>query len=161
MRILNIYGKNYSGAYAHIRVACRGIVVENGRILLCYEPRDDQWMIPGGGLEENESYEDCCIRELAEETGYIGKPTRHALILNEYYGDWLYVSHYFLCESVGKTERNLTQSELAVGLEPKWLEIEKAICEFSKHQSYAAENDMKRGMYLREYTALSAIIEWE
>ena len=30
---------------------------------------DDKYIIPGGGLEEGETYEQCCERELLEETG--------------------------------------------------------------------------------------------
>lgn len=28
------------------------------------------WSVPSGGIEENETFEDCCIREVWEETGY-------------------------------------------------------------------------------------------
>ncbi|MFS0749280.1 NUDIX hydrolase [Oceanobacillus sp. 1P07AA] len=31
------------------------------------------WSVPSGGIEEGETLEECCIRELNEETGYIGK----------------------------------------------------------------------------------------
>ena len=160
MEAVEIYGANWKGKYAHIREACRGIIVEDGKILLCYEPRDDQFMIPGGGLEEGESYEECCARELAEETGDVINVSRYALTINEYYGDWLFISHYFMCERVGKTERNLTQSELNVGLEPVWLPVLDAINAFSKYESYVnASNKMKSGMYLREYKALSSIFK--
>ena len=44
-------------------------VVENnnGEILLCYS--DNNYHLPGGHLEEGESYEDCLVREIKEETG--------------------------------------------------------------------------------------------
>ena len=159
MNAVEIYGANHMKAYKYIREACRGIVVENGKMLLCYEQKDDQWMIPGGGIEKGETHKECCARELTEETGYIVKVKSKVLTINEYYEDWLFISHYFICECIGKRERNLTQSEIEVGLEPKWLPIEEAIDAFSKYQSYAAENEMKRGMYLREYTALTSIFD--
>lgn len=28
------------------------------------------WSIPGGGKEQGETYEQCCVREVVEETGY-------------------------------------------------------------------------------------------
>nr|WP_256208545.1 NUDIX hydrolase [Paenibacillus sp. CF384] len=31
---------------------------------------EKRWSVPSGGRESNESYEDCCIREVFEETGY-------------------------------------------------------------------------------------------
>lgn len=160
MEAVEIYGANWKGKYNRIKEACRGIIVENGKILLCYEPADDQYMIPGGGVEDGESYEECCARELAEETGDVINVSRYALTINEYYGDWLFISHYFMCERVGKTERNLTQSELNVGLEPVWLPVLDAINAFSRYKSYVnASNKMKSGMYLREYKALSSIFK--
>ena len=109
--------------------------------------------ISGGGLEAPESTEQCCIRELAEETGCIVNPLFQYLTINEYYEDWLYISHYFICEITGKTRRLLTQREAEAGLEPRWIPLEDALAIFSKHQEYA-DNEMKRGAYLREYNAL-------
>ena len=45
-----------------------------------------------------------------------------------------------------------------MGLEPRWISLEEAIDIFAKHQDYAAEDEMKRGAYLREYEALSYAI---
>jgi len=44
--------------------------------------------------------------------------------------------------------------ELAIGLEPRWIPLKDAIDIFSGPNDYAAENEMKRGSYLREYQAL-------
>lgn len=71
MKTIDIIGENYSGQWEKTRTACRCIIIDNSKILLSYETVNDQWMIPGGGLEEDESDEACCIREVAEETGMI------------------------------------------------------------------------------------------
>ena len=150
---IHIYGDNRFAQYSRIREACRGIVVRDGMILLTYEVNTDQWFVPGGGLEGKESIRECCAREMAEETGCIVEPLRHCLTIHEYYEDWLFVSHYFLCEITGETQRMLTQREAEVGLEPRWIPLQEAIDIFSKHQDHA-HNEMKRGAYLREYEAL-------
>lgn len=52
--------------------ACDAILIEAGRILLIKrgkEPFKGQWALPGGRLEENESAEECLVREMEEETG--------------------------------------------------------------------------------------------
>ena len=54
MKTIEIVGKNYFGHWTHERTACRGVVIEDGRVLLSYAVRDDLWMIPGGGLEAGE-----------------------------------------------------------------------------------------------------------
>ena len=153
MKIINIYGDNRFPEHTKTREACRGIVIKDGDVLLSYEPEGDIFMIPGGGVEPGEKYEDCCIRELAEETGLVVKPLCHFLTINEYYEEYLYPSHYFLCEAVGKTERQLTEREKRAGLEPRLIPLTEAISIFSKHQDFA-DNEMKRGIYLREYKAL-------
>ena len=154
MKTIDIYGENRFEEATKSREACRGIVVLDGKILLTYEVNTDQWFIPGGGVEGNESLEECCVRELAEETGYIVKINQRFLTINEYYEEWHFISHYYVCECIGETERNLTERELKVGLEPRWIPLEEAIDIFSKHQDYATEDEMKRGAYLREYEAL-------
>ena len=155
MEIIEIYGDNRFERYSKVREACRGNVMKKDMLLLTYEVNTDQWFIPGGGIEEKESVSDCCVRELGEETGMIVDPKFHFLTINEYYEDWLFISHYFLCDKIGEVERQLTQREAEVGLEPRWIPLEEAISIFSKHQDYA-EDEMKRGVYLREYLALQS-----
>lgn len=65
MKTIDIIGENHVGHCCHTRTACRGILIEGERILLSYETKNDQWMIPGGGLEEGENEKECCARELA------------------------------------------------------------------------------------------------
>ncbi len=159
MKTIEILGENRFSEHSKNRVACRGIVLSEGKILLTYEVHTDQYFIPGGGLEDDESLEECCVRELAEETGYMVKPLRQYLTIHEYYEEWFFVSHYFICEMQGETVRKLTEREAEAGLEPRWIPLEEAVTIFSKHQEYAAEDEMKRGAYLREYTALTQLIE--
>lgn len=159
MEIVDIYGENRFEKYTKIREACRGLVISDEKILLTYEVNTDQWFIPGGGLEGDESFEECCVRELTEETGYIVKPHNQYLTINEYYEEWFFVSHYFICNVVGKTKMELTEREALAGLEPRWITLKEAIEIFSKYQDYADVSEMKRGAYLREYKVLSRFIQ--
>lgn len=43
---------------------------ENNEILMVRSINSDQWAIPSGGIEDGETPEKCCIREVKEETGY-------------------------------------------------------------------------------------------
>lgn len=112
-------------------------------------------MLPGGGLEKNETLEECCVREISEETGYLVKPIKEYLVMNEYYEECRYVSHFFICEVIGQGEQKLTEVEKMRGLIPKWINIQFFLDIVSKHQDYAAANEEKRGAYLREYTAIT------
>ena len=157
MKTIEIKGQNYSGRWTRERTACRGIVIEDGRILLSYGVRDDIWMIPGGGLEAGEDEGTCCVRELAEETGRVVLPSACALELQEYYEDCRYISRYFFGAVVGRCQSKLTEAEQRMGLEPRWLPVEEALSIFSRHADYADADEERRGIYLREYAALSAL----
>ena len=157
MRTIEIVGKNYFGHWTHERTACRGVIIEDGRVLLSYAARDDLWMIPGGGLEAGEDEGTCCVRELAEETGRVVLPSACALELDEYYEDCKYVSRYFFGAVVGCCQSKLTEAEQRMGLEPRWLPVGEALRIFSRHADYAATDEERRGIYQREYTALSAL----
>ena len=158
MQTIEIIGQNYFGHWDRVRTASRGIVLRDGAILLTYETRNGQYMIPGGGLEDGESPAACCAREMAEETGLVVEPGECVLELDEYYEDVRYVSLFFLCTPVGTTERHLTERERAVGMEPRWVPVEQAVAEFSRHREYADTDEMRRGLYQREYTALRALL---
>ena len=45
---------------------------EDNQLLMVLQADPDEepkWSVPSGGLEGNETYEECCIREFEEETG--------------------------------------------------------------------------------------------
>jgi ADP-ribose pyrophosphatase YjhB (NUDIX family) len=59
------------------------------------------WSIPSGGKELNETYEECCIREINEETGYEVKIVKPLFVKEgDLYGFDVIV-HYFEVEVVG------------------------------------------------------------
>ena len=158
MQTIEIIGQNYFGHWDRQRTACRGIVRRGAELLISYETRTGQFMIPGGGLEAGETPAACCAREVAEETGWIVDPGECVLELNEYYENVRYVSLYFFCEPVGIAERRLREREKAAGMEPRWVPVEQAVAEFSRHREYADTDEMRRGLYRREYTALRALL---
>jgi ADP-ribose pyrophosphatase YjhB (NUDIX family) len=158
MKTIDIIGQNYFGKWEKTRTACRCIITNESKILLSYETETNQWMLPGGGLEENESDKECCIREVAEETGMIVEVSECMLEIDEYYDDWKWVNKYFIGKIVGHTEIKQTEREREVGMVPKWVSIDEIKGIFSKYQSYADTDEMRRGMYLREYTALTELI---
>lgn len=134
-------------------------MIKNSLMLISHEINSDCYLIPGGGLEENETLEECCVREIQEETGDIVKPVCRFLTMNEYYEDCKYVSHYFLCDITGETEQHLTEAEKERGLIPEWAEPEKMLELYSNYNDFAATDEEKRGQYQREYAALSEYLK--
>lgn len=149
---INQYGKTYSDPPENVRVASRGILIDGNKILLSHELNTGVYMSPGGGIESGESLEECCIRELREETGYEVKPVKRFLKINEHSFETLYVSNYFICEIVGKSNQSLTKIEIEHGVVPEWVEISKALEIFGE---YASKREDIMSLYLREYTMIN------
>lgn len=156
---IDIWGDNRFETYSRTRIGCRGIVVQDGKLLVSREEVSDYWMLPGGGLEETETLEACCTREVLEETGYLVEPIEKFLVINEYYEECRYISHFFVCKVVGTGEQKLTKAERMRGLIPKWVDIQFFLDIVSDHQKYASTNEEKRGAYLREYTAIKQYLD--
>ena len=159
MKEIEILGANRFETYTKTRAGSRAVIVKDGLILLSHETVSGWWLVPGGGLEGDETPEECCIREAEEETGVVVRPVKQFLTLYEYYEEYRYVSHYFVCEAVGSGRMRLTDAEVRRGLEPRWIPLQEAVEMFSRHQEYAAVSEEKRGAYLREYTALKEYLK--
>lgn len=152
---INQYGDNIAEAVKHKRIGCRAIITDGDNILISHEINTDMYMTPGGGLENNETYEQCCKREVLEETGFIADVGEHFLTINEYYLDWLYETHYFVCTITGKGEQKLTQNEIAHGTTPCWLPISEFINIVSRYHDYKITDPERCGQYRREHAALT------
>ena len=154
MKTVEILDENRFETWTKTRAGSRAVVVRDGMILLSHEVNSGWWLVPGGGEEEGETPEECCVREVEEETGLIVKPLQQFLTMYEYYEEYRYISNYFICEVTGKGHMRLTDAEIRRGVEPQWIPLQEAVDIFSRHQSYADVSEEKRGAYLREYTAL-------
>ncbi|MFA7367413.1 MAG: NUDIX domain-containing protein [Bacilli bacterium] len=71
-----LLGKIYSKdkvVYSNVikRYACRAIIFEDDKLIMIHSKKYNEYKLPGGGVEENESLIDCLVREVKEETGLI------------------------------------------------------------------------------------------
>lgn len=148
--------RTYTAPHKEERISCRAIVVNDGKILLSHESKTGFYMSPGGSLEDGETLEECCIRELKEETGFIVEPIKEFVVVKEYCYDILYISRYFICEITGECERALTATEAFKGMQPEWLETEKALEVFG---TYKEQTPDKESLYLRELTVLKKYLD--
>ncbi len=155
MKNLQLKNDDYLGYVKTLRHACRGIVVNNGKVLLGYEANNGKYIIPGGGLEDGETYEQCCERELLEETGMQVRAKEEYLEIEELFLDWRHINHYFVCELIKDTGSiNLTEGEKKAGCTFKWLPIEQALDIFGRYEDFHKTNIADYGLYRREYSAL-------
>ncbi|MBS8263890.1 NUDIX domain-containing protein [Mesobacillus boroniphilus] len=140
------------------RIAVRAIIMANNRILLVQSNRGD-FKFPGGGLEINESHEECLKREVREETGYI-----HCIVNNkfgtvierrmdEYITNAVFqmTSHYYLCKlaTEEKLAQQLDEYEAILDFTPKWVSLEDAINQNEKLiERYEQNSWLKRETFV-------------
>lgn len=158
MKSINIYGDNYNAKTSKVREACRALIVNDGQILISYENKNNQLMLPSGGLERDESLEECLIREIEEETGYIVKVKNKIVTIYEYYEDYLWINHYFACEIIGDGKIKLSKMEQEQKMEARWFDLDQCLNIFKEYVKYFKVDEMRCGMYKREYLELKEYI---
>lgn len=150
------YAKIYSDPPERVRRGSRALIIREGEILLSYETNTNVYMSPGGGLEAGETLEECCMREIAEETGYEAKVLYPFVTVNEYSFETLYENNYFVCEITGKSPKSLTANEIEHGLVSKWVKIEDALEIFG---TYSSKSQDIMSLYLRELTVINKYLK--
>ena len=156
MEVIQLVNDDYKGYVNKIRHASRGILLNSGNVLLCYESNEDKYIIPGGGQEDNESLEQCCEREMLEETGIIVKANTYYLEIEELFLDWQHINHYFMCDMIENTGKvHLTENEKQAGYKTVWIPLEKAIEIFGNYEAFHKTNIADYGLYRREFLALT------
>ena len=155
MKKLELKNDDFLGYVNTLRHACRGILVKDGKVLLGYESNNNKYIIPGGGVENGETLEECCERELLEETGMVVKAVEHYLDISELFMDWNHINHYFVCELVEETGKlHLTEAEAKAGCVCVWKTLEEALEIFGRYEDFHKTNIADYGLYRREYFAL-------
>ncbi len=157
MKTIEIVGGDYVGKWEWERPACRGVVLREGRLLLSYEVVSGLWMLPGGGREAGEEESACCVREVAEETGYLIRPSECVLQIDEYHRNWRMVNKYFFGTVIGQGERNLTEREAQAKMEPRWRTPEDMLAVFSRYPDYEETDRLRWMLYQRDFLALRAL----
>ncbi|MBY6038284.1 NUDIX hydrolase [Fictibacillus nanhaiensis] len=79
------------------------ICLHKGKLLMVLQGKQEEekrWSIPSGGIEANETPEDCCVREVWEETGYVVKIKEKLHIKDGLSFGYHVKVHYFLAEIV-------------------------------------------------------------
>ena len=157
---MQLINDDYLGRIEKIRHACRGILVRDGKVLLCHEPKSGLYIIPGGGVEGHENYADCCDREMLEETGYRTKAVAGYLDIEELFDVWRHINHYYICELIEDTGvQHLTEAEKLAGYTNAWVPLEEALEIFGKYEDYHDRDIAIYGLYRREYTVLKEMDE--
>ena len=156
-------GSNFTCVDRH---AARGIVLKGDTILLLYTQRYHDYSLPGGGIDNGEDAVEGLIRELREETGALGVRNVKPFARYDEYRPWYksdadiihIISYCYVCdidETLGETA--LESYEVNNGMEPLWVNINKAIA----HNEEVIANSDKKGLSIERETFLLRVIAEE
>lgn len=142
-----IFGEKKEGLPYHNRVGIYAIILDHQtqRILLIHH-QSGQYFLPGGGLDEGETFEGCLKRELLEETGfsinigtYIGEAKKYHLAHGV--TPTLSHAHFFAASLLEKIQDPTEVEEEAI-----WVPIEDyREYLFHEHQAWAVEQQLRKG----------------
>ena len=76
---------------------------EQKEILMVKSFGSEEWAVPSGGIEKGESPEECCIREVKEETGYDVKVIEHLRVKKTTIKGIKVKTYYFRVEKFGES----------------------------------------------------------
>lgn len=81
-----------------------GICVKDNKLLMVLQGTLDEeklWTVPSGGLEQEETFEQCCIREFHEETGYHVEIKEYLQTKSSTIKDFQVTVKYYLVNIIG------------------------------------------------------------
>ncbi|MDA5559789.1 NUDIX hydrolase [Exiguobacterium sp. MMG028] len=102
-------------------IGSAALCINEERKVLFVKNRDvQQWSLPSGGLEEGETPEQCCLREVLEETGYRISINQRLHIKRAILSNDQVETHYFLATCEERVATAIIDSDID---EVKWCSI--------------------------------------
>lgn len=139
---IKVFGEKEDGREYIWRPAVYGVIFneEKNRIAVI-QADGGKYFLPGGGIESNETHEQCLKREIVEEMGmeveigrYIGCAQRYFFSTKDF-RHYLSEGHFYL-GTLGKQIGKPIEEDHFL----EWLEPNRAIeCLFHEHQSWAVK----------------------
>lgn len=140
------------------RRAARGIVLRDGRLLLLYTERYNDFSLPGGGVDAHEELETALARELEEETG-----ARNVRVLDAFgrvdelrphwhpeYPFMAMKSFIYRCEiDAALGEARMESYERDAGMRVAWTGVEEAI---AHNHAVMARGEASMGLSIQRET---------
>lgn len=133
---LEIIGKDIDIPSKTTRIGARALIERDGKYLFSYLSKRNQYLTPGGGIDEGESILDAVKRECIEECGIDVEPEEPFLVVDEYYFEKHWVNYYSICSIKGRCNGRLDKKEVELELTPTWVDEDKLKDIFSNEMNW-------------------------
>ncbi|WP_214760871.1 NUDIX hydrolase [Exiguobacterium sp. s129] len=105
------------------RIGSAALCINEEKKILLVKNRDiQQWSLPSGGLEDGETLEQCCQREVLEETGYRISVNQLLHIKRAIISNYQVETHYFLATCDERVANAIIDSDID---EVNWWSIDE------------------------------------
>lgn len=131
----------------------RAVVVNDGKVLILFNPKTNAYTVPGGGVDEGETVEQAVKREALEESGYEVEPVKK--IWSNFYEVPMefegkkFISHrveyFYLCTLKNQNHENVNgiEGEYECKIMQEWSDFEKLKnCGWKPEQIQALKNSI-------------------
>ena len=147
------------------RPSVRGIIVQNGLLLMVHSLRDDYYKFPGGGIDGSETHTETLCREVREETGMTVRPETvrtYGLVRRIQKGVrediFLQENFYYFCEISGETgAQSLDRYEAEEQFTPEWVTPAHAIAVNEAALAASRKDGFEAAMVEREIRVLGIL----
>lgn len=131
------------------RVGARAVLKVNDTYCLIYNAHWNLYTLPGGGVEQGETYEEALKREVLEETGFYIKNIKKTVVLKEHFADSIWHHHFFYCEADGAQQApSLTKEEIDAGMTTVFKPFDAVLDCFLNHETNRLHSS---AIYNREF----------
>ncbi len=139
--IEEVYGMMCEDLIKRNRARASAAIIKDNHILMVKMQRDGRvwWSLPGGGLEEGESFEEAVVREVKEETNLTVKAGRHLFSYDYSMGE----SRVFTADITGA-------DVLQLGIDPECAMDEQILQEVKWWPIEAMKDDFEVSRVIRE-----------
>lgn len=108
-----------------MREGCRGIIEEDGAIYFAQLAERNQYLLPGGRIDDGESLIECVKRECLEELGMVVEVERFVCSIEEHYPHARFKNNYFAVRIVERgLPLGLVDEEKDLRLVPVALDVD-------------------------------------
>lgn len=140
-----------------VRYSSRGILFNNkNEVAMMFIEAKNLYILPGGGVERNETNERAFLREILEETGYESEIIKELGIIEEYKikTNYFQTSYCYVAKAIFMQQTNLTDREKSLGFKVVWMKLKDAIEVMDKAIEVCDDYKMKF-ILLRDKTILT------